>query len=461
MQSQVSEISPVLVEVKVEVPWDQVHRDLETGFTKLARTAHVKGFRPGKVPVQVVKQLFRAKVENDVVGAFIEKGLLAAVEEHKLMLAAQPEVDAPEITKGEPLSIKARVEVRPKIEKVEIAGLSVYRSLDAVKDADVDAEVERLRTQHADIQVPDPMRPAKEHDVLTIDYAVSIDGEDKPEMKAEDRQVELGGGRLLPEFEKALLGAVPGDSRVAEVTYGEDAQAESLRGKTAKFSITVKELKEKVLPELDDEFAKDCGDYETLADLRAKLRKQLEDAAERRSETAVKDQLVDKLVEKNPVPVPPSMVKNQKQQMMYEFAQFLQFAGAGGLSPEMFDGIDERAERRVRAGLLLSAIARLENLDVTEADVEAKFEELSKQTGKHVAKIRVDYQGERRETLESQILEGKIMAFLRGKAELLEGHPPAEASAEGGEAKAEGDAEAAPATEKKTKKSSKKKGEEG
>src|SRR5512139_3674170 len=101
MQSQVSEISPVLVEVKVEVPWDQVHRDLESGFTKLARTAHVKGFRPGKVPVQVVKQLFRAKVENDVVGAFIEKGLLSAVEEHKLILAAQPEVDAPEITKGE------------------------------------------------------------------------------------------------------------------------------------------------------------------------------------------------------------------------------------------------------------------------------------------------------------------------------------------------------------------------
>src|SRR6478609_2438524 len=116
MASQVSEISPVLVEVSVQVPWDQVHRDLEATFAKLARTASVKGFRPGKVPLKIVKQIFKGKVEADVVGSLVEKNLIAAVEEHKLLLAAQPEVEAPALTQGEPLAIKARLEVRPKIE---------------------------------------------------------------------------------------------------------------------------------------------------------------------------------------------------------------------------------------------------------------------------------------------------------------------------------------------------------
>lgn len=423
MQVEVREISPVLVEVKVQVPWARVHQTLEERFVRLSKTARVKGFRPGKVPLAIVKNLFRKQVEAEATGTLLEEGLGKAVDDHALALAAQPEVDPPAIAQGDDYTFVAKCEVRPKIDKVSLDGITVYRDLDAVADKEVDEEVERLRNTHSDVQVPEPMRPAKESDVLTVDYSVAIDGEAKPELSASDRTVELGSSRLLPEFEKALIGAQPGDTRDAKVTYGDDYGNAELRGKTATFSITVKELKEKLLPALDDEFAKDCGDYTSLADLRAKLRENLEQAAARRSDASMKDQLIEGVTEKNPVEVPPSLVKQQRQALAYEMFQISQMLGAPP-PPDAFADLDHRAERRVRAGLVLSAIAKLEKLDVSEADVQAKLEELAKQSGKHVAKLRAEYSGENRERLESQLLEAKILDFVRAKVTVTDGKRP-------------------------------------
>lgn len=423
MQIEVREVSPVLVEVKVQVPWDRVHKALEERFVRLSRTARVKGFRPGKVPVNVVRNLFKGQVEAETAGQLLEEGLGAAVDQHSLALAAQPEVEQPGIARGEDFVYTAKCEVRPKITAVELEGIVVYRDRDAVEESEVDAEIERLRSQHADVQVPEPMRPAKDHDVLTIDYTVAIDGEDKPDLTATDRPVELGGSRLLPEFEKALLGKKPGDTAEASITYGDDYGNAELRGKTATFKITVKDLKEKILPTLDDEFAKDCGDYADLADLRRKIRENLESAAERRSDASMKDQLIEALTDKNPVAVPPSLVQQQRQALAYEMFQISQMLG-GPPPADALSDLDNRAERRVRAGLVLSAVARLENIDVTDADVNAKLEEMAKQTGKHVAKLRAEYTGERRERLESQILEEKILDFVRSKIRVEDSKRP-------------------------------------
>lgn len=423
MQVEVREISPVLVEVKVQVPWERVHRALEERFARLSKTARVKGFRPGKVPLAMVKKLFRAQVEGEATGTLLEEGLGKAVDEHQIHLAAQPEVDPPAIAQGEDYTFVAKCEVRPKIDAVVLDGIVVYRDRDAVSDKEVDEEIERLRNQHSDVQVPEPMRAAKESDVLTVDYSVAIDGEAKPELDASDRTVELGSSRLLPEFEKALLGAQPGESRDASVTYADDYGNVELRGKTATFKITVKDLKEKLLPAVDDEFAKDCGDYESLADLRTKLRANLDEAADRRSDASMKDQLIEAIVEKNAIEVPPSLVKQQRQALAYEMFQISQMLGAPPPA-DAFADLDHRAERRVRAGLVLSAIAKLQNLEVSEADFTAKLEELSKQSSKHIAKLRAEYTGEQRERLESQILEGKILDFVRSKVTVQDGKRP-------------------------------------
>jgi len=308
MHSEVSEISPVLVEVKIEIPWDDVRKDLDESFRKVGKTARIKGFRPGKVPTKVVRQLFGRQVKGEVTAQLIEKGLLQAVTEHELQIVAQPEVDAPVIKDGEPLAFKAKIEVRPKIDSVALDELVVSQPKSEVDNAQVDQEVERLRREHAEVRTPDPMRPSRAGDRLVIDYTVSVDGEDKPDMAAEGRPVELSADKLIPEFEEGLQGLSPGETRDIEVAFDEDHEHDELKGKTGVFHVMVKELQELRLPEVDDEFAKDVGDYETLLELRLGLRKDLEALAERRAKAELKEKLIDKLVEINDVPVPPSMV---------------------------------------------------------------------------------------------------------------------------------------------------------
>jgi trigger factor len=426
MQSEIREISPVLVEVTVEVPWDRIQKDLNDTYREIGKTARVRGFRPGKVPKNVLKQVYGRQAAAQVTGTLVEQGLMHAVQEHELHIVAQPEMEeAPELEKGKPLTFKAKVEVRPKIDEVTTDGLEAWQKPIDIPNEDIDAEVEGLRNQHAEIQVPDPMRPAQEGDLITIDYTVTVDGESKEDLGAEGRQVEINDEHLLPALKEGLLGMQPDDEKTVDVEFEDEHPNPDLQGKTAQFTIKAKQLHEKLLPELDDEFAKDCGDYETLLELRLKIREGLESGAKQRSEAEVKDQLIDSLIEHNDIPVPPSMVQQQQQMMMYEMAQFMQMAGQQGApGADFFSGIEERAQRRVQAGILLGSLARQEGIEVTEVDLEAKFQEIAERTGKHIAKVRADYQEAQRDALESQLLEEKVMALLTGRAKIHEGERP-------------------------------------
>lgn len=453
MSSQVSEISPVLVEVKVEVPWATVQKDMEDGYTRAARTARIKGFRPGKVPRSVVKQMYGAQVRNEVLTSLIEKGLWSAIEEHSIAAVATPSVEPSPMKDGEPLSFTAKVEVRPKLDKIDLDGLEIMRASSEVSDEDVNKEVERMRDENATIAAPASARPAKAGDLLTIDYLVAIDGVGKADMTATDRPVELGQDRLLPEFEKGLIGANVGDIKTIEVAFADDHGNDDLKGKKAEFKVTVKEIKEKVLPELDDEFAKDCGPFQTLLELRLDIRKKLEDAAKQKSDSGLRDQVVERLVDKNEVPVPPSLLQQEEQSMMRDLAGFMQMTGQGGkdmpMSEELHGTVHGRAERKVRAALLLGEIARREKMSVTKEEFEARLAQIAERSGKHIAKVRVEYQGERGERLESQLLEGKLLDYLMTKAVIKDAPAGGEASTE-----------AAPATESKaTKKMKTKKAE--
>lgn len=431
MQSQVHEIDPVTVEVEVEVPWDRIQKGLDAGYGRLQKTAKVRGFRPGKVPRNVVKQLFGPQVKSEVVANLIEQGIVQAVQEHELTVVASPRVETlPNIQDGEPLSFKATLEVQPKIGSVDVTGLEIVRPRVEVKESDVDAELERLRERHAEIQTPDPMRPAKNGDLVTIDWTVEIDGEEKPEMAATQRVLELGGGRLLPELEESLLGKQPGDEAQARVAFGDDV-AEELKNKRALFKIAVRELREKVLPDLDDELAKELGEHETLAELRAEIRAGLEGAAKERAESALREQVIDRLIEKNPVPVPPSLVAQHEQAMRKELAFLMQMAGqAGGRLDELVATLKMQAEKKVRAGILMGELARQEDLKVEPDEIEKRLAEIAERTGKHIAKVRVEYAGERRDGLESQILEDKLLDYLLARATVTEAPEGTETSDE-------------------------------
>lgn len=430
MQSQVHEIDPVTVEVEVEVPWDRIQKGLEAGYGKLQRSAKIKGFRPGKVPRNVLKQLFGPQVKSEVAANLVEQGLIAAVKEHDLAVVASPRVDAlPTIHEGEPFSFKATLEVRPRIEAVDTSGLELERPRTEVTDAQIDEEIQRLRERQAEIVTPEPMRPAKTGDLLTIDYGVEIDAEEKPDMGATQRVVELGAGRLLPEFEEGLVGTEPGQEVQIRVAYGDDVQNDDLKNKRALFKVTVRELREKVLPEVDDELAKDLGEHETLEELKASIRARLEKAAGEQADSSLREQVVEQLVLKNPIPIPPSLTLEQERAMRQELSFLMQMAGPGGqggFAEEMEKMLRPQAEKKVRAAILMGELARQNEMKVEPEEVDARLAQIAEQSGKHIAKVRVEYSGERRESLENKILEDKLLDYLLARATVTEAPPEAE-----------------------------------
>ncbi len=433
MQSQVSEIDPVTVEVQVEVPWDRIQKGLDDTFTKLQRSARVKGFRPGKAPRNVLQKLFSKDVREEVVSNLVEETVVEAVRQHQLAVVSTAKIEQrPELTTGQPLTFSVKFEVRPKIEHLETA-LSLTRTSETVGDAEVDAEIERLRQQHALMRPIEGERGAQKGDLVTIDYEVSIDGIVKPDMKGEARPVNLGEDRLLEEIDSGLVGARPGDERVIEIARGEDDENKEIAGKKVVFTIRVKELRERVLPELDDEFAKDVGEYETLTELRTKLRARLEEGAKAKSENQLRSHAVEELANKNPIPVPPSLTDQQLRSMLNEYVKIMQMIG----QPPSFDPNDihemrARAESKVRSAILLGELSRREKIEVTPEEINAKMQEIAERSGKHIAKVRADHAGEKGEALETQILEDKLIRYLLDHATITDAVSNATAEATSG-----------------------------
>jgi len=423
MQSQLNEISPVMVEIGVEIPWEKINKDLEEAYSKLQRSVRVRGFRPGKVPRHVVRQLMGKTVKQEVTATLVQEGIEAAVREHSLEPVAIPSVDHPTMEEGNPLIFSAKLEIRPRIESVDISSLEIERVSEEVNEEAVSAEIETMRERSAELVTPEPPRPSTKGDILTVDYNVYINDEKKEELSATDRQIEIGKGHLLPELEEGLIGLTPGVQKKLDLKLPEDLPREDLRGASAIFEVTVKELREKVLPDIDDELAKDHS-YDSLETMKSAIRERLQKTARQRSESKMRELVLDCLVEKNPIPVPPTMLQQQQQAMMRELQQFQRMLGREeAFDDEVLDNLKERAERKVRAGLLLSFIARREKMEINEGNIEEYLQEIAENSGKHIAKVRADYQGEKREILEAQLMEKKLIDYLMSEAKIKEAEP--------------------------------------
>jgi trigger factor len=420
MQSQVDHISPVLVEVKVEVPWTKVNENLEGAYRNLLRTARVRGFRPGKVPRNVVKSLMGKSVEREVTERLMEEMLGEVVKEHALEPVSVSHMDSSAITEGQPLSFTAQLEIRPKIDTVDLSALAVQRRREPVSDDDVTREIERLRQENAELIAPDPPRPAQHGDVLTIEIDVTVDGQPKPELSSSESRAELGSDRLLAEIDDGLLGATVGEERNIALTFPDDYGHDTLRGKPAEFRVRIKELQAKLLPEVDDEFARDL-EHESLAAMQADIRQRLEEAEQRRSDAQLREAVVDMLVDANPVATPPSLVERQQQAILAEFRQLQQMLGRQlPFDAETQEQMHKRAVRKIRAGLLFASIAEQQNVTVSDAEVDSRLRQIADQSGKHVAKVRAEYQGERRQWLTNQILHDKLLEYLVSRATITD-----------------------------------------
>src|SRR6187402_1263266 len=313
MQVNVQRLSPVLVEFDVEIAVDRVKSEVEKAYTSVAKTARVSGFRPGRAPRKVLAHLYGPRIAADVAQRLVDETYPQAISEQKLQPVTDPAIEPRRLEEGKAFGYKARVEVLPLIESVKYDGLEATRAKVEVSPEQVNERLDQLRRSHSTLEPPKAPRASQTGDVATIDFTLSVNGNVVDDAGATDFQAELGGGQLIPEIEQALLGKNIGDQGEAKVDMPAQHPHPKLAGKSAVFALTLKALKERVLPTADDEFAKDVGDFETLAALETNIREQLEKQAHEASENALAEGLVLELVKQNPIPVPPSLVERQMQ----------------------------------------------------------------------------------------------------------------------------------------------------
>jgi trigger factor len=418
MQVTVEKLSPVLLELKVEVPATQVRSEVDKAYNALAKTAHIKGFRPGKAPRNVLAHLFAGRVHADVAQRLVDSTLNKALSEQNVQPLSQPSIAPSELSPTDAFQYKARFEVRPEIAAVEWEGLEAKRPGVTANDDMIDAEIQRLRREHSTLQSPEPARPAERGDLVTVTFRLEVGGATiGPE--TQEIETEIGSNEVMKEIEDAVIGMSEGDQKDVEIEFSDRHQNPEIRGKKGIFHLTLKADRVRVFPEVDDELAKDAG-ADSIQALRDKLKEKIEKELTQKASDTVAEQLVIELCRKNPIPVPPSLVEQQAQLTERELLQTARRQGQR-VEPnaELRARVRADAEMKVRAGLLMAEIAKAKSLTLTEDDIEKGYAELAEQTGKNVNKVKAEYRDQKKqEMLRGMILEDKILDVIEAAAKL-------------------------------------------
>ncbi|TVP85825.1 MAG: trigger factor [Alkalicoccus sp.] len=382
----------------VTVDSKRVDGALDKAFQKVVKQVNVPGFRKGKVPRPIFEQRFGVEaLFQDALDILLPEAYSEAVEEAGIDPVDQPEIDLDDMAKGEPLTFRATVTVKPEVDLGDYKGLEVEKKETEVTEDEVNEEISRLQNEHAELSVVEDGE-VQEGDTVVMDFEGFVDGEAFEGGQAENHSLEIGSGQFIPGFEEKLIGAKPGAETEVEVEFPEEYHAEELAGKPATFKVKVHDVKRKELPELDDEFAKDVDDsYETFDDLKSGVRKRLEDQKQQEADMSMKDTLVEKATENATIDVPQAMVDTEVDRMLQEFGQRLQ---SQGMSLDMYyqfaqtdeEGMKEQfkedAEKRVRMNMTLEAISNEESIEATEEDVDQELEKMAETYQRPVDEIK-------------------------------------------------------------------------
>ncbi len=372
MQVSVEAIGTLERRMEVQVPAERIEKAVDERLQRLSRTVRLKGFRPGKVPVKVVRQQFGDQVRQEVLGDVLQKTFTEAVQQEKLTPAGGPKIEPLNLEQGGDLKYRAVFEIVPEIELKGVEGMAISRPVVEVTPADIDAMIENLRGQRAQYALVE--REARDTDRVTVDFDGTIDGLAFDGGKGEDVAIVLGEGRMLEDFEKALAGTRAGEEKVIELTFPAD-YPESTAGKKARFDVKIKSVEERRLPELDDEFAKSFGIEEGGIE---QLRQEVKDNMERELADAVrarlKKQVMDGLIAANQIDLPKTMVDTQVRDLQLDAARRMNVRDASQLPPA--EGFQEAARRRVALTLLVGELIKLANLQVDQSRVMERFQEL-------------------------------------------------------------------------------------
>ena len=404
-----------------EVDVDTFEKALDQAFNKVVKDVELPGFRKGRIPRQIFESRFGVEsLYQDAVDIVLPDAYTKAVEEADIFPVDQPNINLEDIERGKPLVFTATVTVKPEVTLGEYKQLEVEKIDVEVTDEDVDEEMSALQEQHAELVIKEEGE-VEEGNTVVIDFKGFVDGEAFEGGEAENHSLEIGSGQFIPGFEEQLVGASSGDELEVEVTFPEEYHAEDLAGKEAVFEVKVHEIKEKEVPELDDEFAKDVDEeVETLDELKEKTKEQMLEQRQTEADNAKREQLIEQASDNATVDIPDVMIETEVDQMLNEFQQNLQ---AQGMTLEMytqFSGQDEEAikeqmredaEKRVKTNLTLEAIIEAEDIQVEEQDVEEELEQMASMYNLEVDQIK-QMLGGNTKAVENDLKFKKAIDFL-------------------------------------------------
>jgi trigger factor len=421
MKSTIEDISTVKKKLHIQVSTDVIAQEMVKAVADVSKKAKIPGFRPGKAPKAVVERHYAAEIESEVVNKLISTSYLQALQEHSLSPVDMPSIsNISPFDKAAPLNFTAVVEVRPKIELGTYDGVEVKEQEITVSDDEANQTIDRLREMYANLEVVEG-RPLEKNDTAVIDFEGFQDGKPIEGAKASDYLLDLGSNALIPGFEEQLEGMNKGETREIKVTFPADYTNKDLAGKDARFTVRLQEIKKKVLPELNDEFAKNIGEDKSLAELREGIRKDIEIRKRNEQASAQRETLLPTLVDAHTFDVPAGMVDRELLSMARSHATRL---ARRGVDMKTFDIAKFReenqalAEKRVKGLLLLEEIAVKEKVDVSDQEVSSSLAAMARSSNQSVDAIKKYYESQEGglENLRSSLIQEKTLGLLLSRA---------------------------------------------
>ncbi|MGM0476012.1 MAG: trigger factor [Pseudomonadota bacterium] len=398
--------------LNVAVPEDRIESEVENRLKSLSRTARVDGFRPGKVPLSVVRKQYGPRVREDVMGEVIQQTFYEALAQEGIQPVGQPSIEPGENAEGQGFSYTAVFEVNPEVELADFSQVKVEKPDVTIGDADIDRTLDIIREQRKEWVAKDG--PAAEGDRVTLDFKGYLEGEAFEGGEASDFQIELGSGQMIPGFEDGLMGAKVGDQPELTVDFPDDYSAEMLAGKEAKFETTIKAVETPQLPEINDEFAKSLGMEGGVAALREEVKGNMDRELQQRLRERVKEQVMDQVYRIHELDLPSALVEQECETLADQMRQQMQMQGVGGADMQLDNAMfAEQAKRRVALGLILSELVQEQDMKVGDDELKAAVDEAAAPY-EDPQQVVDYYYGDpnRLEQMKSLVMENKVVDWI-------------------------------------------------
>ncbi|MFA7061305.1 MAG: trigger factor [Pedobacter sp.] len=427
MQVTVEAINSVTKKINIEIPVEQVDTEIEKVYAGIRKTAKLQGFRVGKAPLQLIKRNYSDSMRKEVMRRFYDQTLFKVLNEQKIEPVDSPTIESDILEQGTPFKYSAVVETMPEILLQNCTDLAVTKEKYLLNPDSIEAELKRMQENMAQLVPLDEGSVVENGHVVSVDYSFTVPDHPEENSTAEDSLIEVGANQLLPEFEEQLIGMKSGEEKEVRVTLPDGYRNPEVVGKEGIFLVTLKEIKRKEIPALDDEFAQQAGEFETMEQLRSKMMEYHQKKETERIDNKVKEEIIQALIKKNPLDVPQSMIKRQLDDMFENFKKRLK---SQRMSIEMM-GLDEEkfrlrfrdsAQDKIKGGLLLMALIEKENITVNDEELAQHYEQIAEGNADMLVRVKEYYSTNRnaQNSLIAEIKEDKAIHFLLDHAVITE-----------------------------------------